>query len=217
MNKKYLFSAILLCSPMLLLAQEHAIDTVFVFDNQLDNSRKVQKISKLKEEDLLKNTTNLSEVLRFQSPVNIKENGRGMVSSPSFRGTTAQQTAFIWNGINVNSPFLGQGDINNLNLLGYDQLEIKSGGGSVIYGSAAIGGTIHLNNELTFNKGFRQSLFMEYGSFETVNTFLKSSYSNEILSVKFSGNYSESKNYYEVPEKNYQNINGQYQNKNFNL
>lgn len=217
MNKKYLFSAILLCSPMLLLAQEHAIDTVFVFDNQLDNSRKVQKISKLKEEDLLKNTTNLSEVLRFQSPVNIKENGRGMVSSPSFRGTTAQQTAFIWNGINVNSPFLGQGDINNLNLLGYDQLEIKSGGGSVIYGSAAIGGTIHLNNELTFNKGFRQSLFMEYGSFETVNTFLKSSYSDEILSVKFSGNYSESTNYYEVPEKNYQNINGQYQNKNFNL
>ena len=97
-----------------------------------------------------KNSSNLSEVLRFQSAVYIKENGRGAVSSPSFRGTTAQQTAFVWNGININSTFLGQGDVNNLNLLGYDQLEIKSGGGSVIYGSGAIGGTIHLNNECPY-------------------------------------------------------------------
>ena len=129
---------------------------------------------------------------------------------PSFRGTTAQQTAFIWNGINVNSQFLGQGDINNLNLRGYDNLQVKSGGGSVIYGSSAIGGTIHLNNELTFNKGFHNSLFAEYGSFKTLNTFLKSSYSDEKISVKVSGNYVESENDYEVPEKNYINLNGQY-------
>ncbi len=217
MIKTYFFPVVLLFCSLLSSAQEKEIDTVFIFDNQLDNSRKVQVISKLKAEDLLKNTTNLSEVLRFQSPVYIKENGRGMVSSPSFRGTTAQQTAFIWNGINVNSVFLGQGDINNLNLLGYDNLEIKSGGGSVIYGSSAIGGTVHLNNELTFDKGFHNTAFFEYGSFRTINTFLKSSYSDEKLSVKFSGNYVESENDYKVPEKKYTNFNGQYGNKTFNL
>ena len=88
-------------------AQQKDIDTIYIFDNQLLNSKKFQKISTLKEEDLLKNPANLSEVLRFQSPVYIKENGRGAASSPSFRGTTAQQTAFIWNGININSQFLG--------------------------------------------------------------------------------------------------------------
>ncbi|MBF8458299.1 TonB-dependent receptor [Kaistella sp. G5-32] len=217
MTKKYQFSAVLLFCFFLGFSQEKAIDTVYIFDNQLKNSKKFHKIETLDEADLLKNTTNLSEVLRFQSPVYIKENGRGMVSSPSFRGTTAQQTAFIWNGININSTFLGQGDVNNLNLLGYDQLEIKSGGGSVIYGSGAIGGTIHLNNELSFNKGFHSTLFLEGGSYNTFNSFLKTSYSNDKLSVKVSGNFVKSDNYYEVPEKKYVNLNGEYDNRTFNL
>lgn len=217
MAKTYFFSAAFLLFYFLGFSQEKTIDTVYIFDNQLNNSRKVQKINKLTQEDLLKNTANLSDVLHFQSPINIRENGRGMVSSPSFRGTTAQQTAFIWNGINVNSQFLGQGDINNLNLLGYDNLEVKSGGGSVIYGSSAIGGTVHLNNELTFNKGFRNSFFAEYGSFKTVNSFLKSSYSDDKFSVKLAANYVESENNYEVPERNYLNLKGQYSNKTFNL
>lgn len=217
MNLKYHFSSVLLFCFFWGFAQEQEIDTIFIFDHQLKNSKKFQKISTLKEEDLLKNTTNLSEVLRFQSPVYIKENGRGMVSSPSFRGTTAQQTAFIWNGININSQFLGQGDINNLNLLGYDQLEIKSGGGSVIYGSGAIGGSIHLNNELPFNRGLKTSLFLEGGSYNTLNSFLKSSYSDEKFSVKVSGNFVKSDNDYEVPEKQYSNLNGEYQNRTFNL
>ena len=217
MTKKYQFSAVFLLFYFLGFAQEKAIDTVYIFDSQLKNSKKFHKIENLDEADLLKNSTNLSEVLRFQSPVYIKENGRGMVSSPSFRGTSAQQTAFIWNGININSIFLGQGDINNLNLLGYDQLEIKSGGGSVIYGSGAIGGTVHLNNELSFKKGFKTSFFAEGGSYNTFNSFLKSSYSNDHLSVKVSGNFVKSDNDYEVPEKKYLNLNGEYNNRTFNI
>lgn len=217
MTIKYHFSAALLFCFLLSFAQEKTIDTVYIFDNQLKNSKKFHKIETLNEEDLLKNTTNLSEVLRFQSLVYIKENGRGMVSSPSFRGTTAQQTAFVWNGININSIFLGQGDVNNLNLLGYDQLEVKSGGGSVIYGSGAIGGTIHLNNDLSFNKGFRSTLFLEGGSYNTFNSFLKTSYSDDKLSVKVSGNFVKSDNNYEVSEKNYVNLNGEYNNRTFNL
>ena len=217
MTKKYQFSAVFLLFYFLGFAQEKAIDTVYIFDSQLKNSKKFHKIENLDEADLLKNSTNLSEVLRFQSPVYIKENGRGMVSSPSFRGTSAQQTAFIWNGININSIFLGQGDINNLNLLGYDQLEIKSGGGSVIYGSGAIGGSIHMNNELAFNKGFNTTLFSEFGSFNTFNSFLKTSYSDEKLSVKVSGNFVKSDNDYDVPEKKYLNLNGEYNNRTFNI
>ena len=87
-------------------SQERVIDTVIIFDKHINQANKSQKIIKISFEDFTKNTTNLSDVLRFQTPVYIKENGRGMVSSPSFRGTTAQQTAFVWNGINVNSMFL---------------------------------------------------------------------------------------------------------------
>ena len=197
--------------------QETAIETVYVFDNQMNRVKIFQNISTISAEDLQKNSTNLSDVLRFQSPVFVKENGRGAVSSPSFRGTTAQHTAFVWNGISINSQFLGQGDINNIGFLTSDRLEVKSGGGSVIYGSGAIGGSIHLNNLLEFNKNFQGSYFSEIASFGTFNNGLKTTYSNEKLSVKFSGSYLISKNDFEVKEDNYLNRNGEYYNTNFNF
>ncbi|WP_431611094.1 TonB-dependent receptor plug domain-containing protein [Chryseobacterium sp. 'Rf worker isolate 10'] len=200
-----------------LFGQEKAIDTIFVFDNQMNRVKLFHPVKTISAEDAEKNSSNLSELLRFQSQVYIKENGRGAVSSPSFRGTTAQQTAFVWNGININSNFLGQGDINNIALFGYDQIGIKAGGGSVIYGSGAIGGSIHLNNTLDFNKGFHGSLFSEVASFNTYNNFVKGSYSNDKFSFKASGNYSVSENNYEVSDLNYINRNGNYYNTTFNV
>lgn len=199
-------------------SQEKNIDTVFVFDNQMKKVKLFHSLTTLSPADIQKNSSNLSEVLRFQSPVYIKENGRGAVSSPSFRGTTAQQTAFVWNGININSQFLGQGDINNIAVFGYDQMEIKSGGGSVIYGSGAIGGSIHLNNDLSFNKGFSGLFNSEVASFGTYNNFAKAAFSNDKFSFKISGNYLISQNDYEVPEKNnYINRNGKFYNTTFNI
>lgn len=198
-------------------SQEKDIDTVFVFDNQMKKVKFFHSLTTLSPADIQKNSSNLSEVLRFQSPVYIKENGRGAVSSPSFRGTTAQQTAFVWNGININSQFLGQGDINNIALFGYDQMEIKSGGGSVIYGSGAIGGSIHLNNDLSFNKGFNGLFNSEIASFGTYNNSAKAAFSNDKFSFKVSGNYLISQNDYEVPEENYINRNGKFYNSTLNI
>ncbi|THV58153.1 TonB-dependent receptor plug domain-containing protein [Chryseobacterium candidae] len=203
-----------------LFGQEKTIDTIYVFDNQMNRVKLFHPVKTISAEEAGKNSSNLSELLRFQSQVYIKENGRGAVSSPSFRGTTAQQTAFVWNGININSNFLGQGDINNIALFGYDQIGIKAGGGSVIYGSGAIGGSIHLNNTLDFNKGFHGSLFSEAASFNTYNNFVKGSYSNDKFTFKVSGNHSISKNDYQVEvdkRKTYSNDNGQYYNTNINI
>lgn len=215
--KRSLVFVFAVCNLPLHFGQDKSIDTVYVFDNQMNKVKLFHKINTLSTADIQKNSSNLSEVLRFQSPVYIKENGRGAVSSPSFRGTTAQQTAFVWNGININSQFLGQGDVNNIALFGYDELEVKSGGGSVIYGSGAIGGSIHLNNDLDFNKGFKGLFNSEIASFGTYNNFLKASFSNEKLSIKVSGNYVMSENDYDVPEaQNYINRNGKFYNTTFN-
>lgn len=200
-----------------LFGQEKVIDTVYIFDNQMKRVKLFHPVNTITATDIQKNFANLSEVLRFQSSLYIKENGRGMVSSPSFRGTGASHTAFVWNGININSQFLGQGDINNIPLFGYDQLEVKAGGGSVIYGSGAIGGSIHLNNDLSFDKGLHASVYSELSSFETYNNFAKASFSNDKFSFKVSGNYFISQNDYEVEEEDYINRNGRYYNTTFNV
>ncbi len=214
--KKLIVAFFLILSYSQFSAQESLIDTVYI-DNQFSKASKTAKISNFDSEKILQNATSLSDLLRFQSNIYIKENGRGATSSPSFRGTTASQTAFVWNGININSIFLGQGDINNINPLSYENVGIKFGGGSVIYGSGAIGGSIHLNNALDFNRGFSGTLFSEYGSYKTLNTLLKASFSNEKVSFNFNINHSESDNDFEVPEKQYINRNGEYHNTSFNL
>lgn len=197
-------------------AQESLIDTVFI-DNQFSKVSKTAKTSNLTSDKILENSTSLSDLLRFQSNIYIKENGRGSTSSPSFRGTLASHTAFVWNGININSIFLGQGDINNMNPLSYENVGIKFGGGSVIYGSGAIGGSIHLNNSLDYNKGFEGTVFSEYGSFATINSLVRGKFSNENFSFNADINHSQSKNDFEITEKKFINRNGEYQNTSFNL
>src|SRR5690606_6248406 len=91
-----------------------------------------------------------TDFLQKNTTIYFKENGYGMVSSPSFRGTTAQQTGVLWNGIKVNSALLGQADFNSTSFKNYDQIIVKPGGGSVLFGSGAMGGTIHLNNDFQF-------------------------------------------------------------------
>lgn len=217
MKNKYVFTGGLLLLYNFFWAQEKLIDTVRIVDKHLRDAEKTQKVITVSASDFQKNSTNLSEVLRFQTPFYIKENGRGMTSSPSFRGSTAQQTAFVWNGININSIFLGQGDINNLGLLNFDEMSVKPGGGSILYGSGAIGGSVHLNNHLTYDRGFSGNFFGEYASFNTVNSALKLAYSDEKLSVNLNASFADSQNDYEVKPKKYKHWHAQYNAKHFGL
>lgn len=208
-----LFTVFLLFSGHLFSqSNEKKIDTVFIFDSHMNLQKKFTNIRTLSKSEIQKNTDNFSDLLRFQAPVFIRENGRGGAASISFRGTTAQQTAFVWNGININSAFLGQGDVNNIGYLNADEIEIKPGGGSVIYGSGAIGGSVHLNNRIQYNQGFHLNYLSSLGSFDSFHQIVKTSFSDNQLSVLFSGNYNISKNDYQVPEKKYTNLNGQFYN-----
>ena len=140
----------------------------------------------------------------------------GGASSPSFRGTTASQTAVIWNGINVNSQTLGQADFNAVNALSFDNITIKSGGGSVVYGSSAIGGSIHLNNDLYFYDLFENELFLKYGSFNTFDGRFQTKLASEKYSLQLGFTHSSSDNDYDWVGKNRKNQNGQFENASFN-
>src|SRR5690606_21015681 len=76
--------------------------------NPLLEKNQTQSEIILNDSILKKNQPSLTQLLNFNSPIYFKENGAGMVSSPSFRGTTASQTVVLWNGININSQTTGQ-------------------------------------------------------------------------------------------------------------
>jgi len=166
---------------------------VIVSDRTLYSSNKSQSIQVLNDSVISKNQTSLSSLLNYNSVIYFKEYGRGMLSTVSFRGTTASQTAVIWNGINVNSQMNGSADFNTFTAPDFNTISIKAGGGSVSYGSGAIGGTVHLNTNLTFKDKFENDLRLDYGSFNTIGVTYKMNISNKKWStqVGFSRNSSD--------------------------
>lgn len=214
---RIVFFFLLLCFYSVAKAQTSTdsiqrLDEVVLSDVKLQRYAKGFKITVLNDSLIKKNKSSFTDLLRFNSTLYFKENGYGMVSSPSFRGTNASQTAVIWNGISINSQLTGQTDFNTINTTNFNSVVIRSGGGSVQYGSGAIGGSIHLNNTLDFRNHFNNTVSLSYGSYETKNLSYLSSYANEKLSVNIGLNYLDSDNDYKYLNTDKRNTNGAFTN-----
>ncbi|KGO87663.1 TonB-dependent receptor [Flavobacterium rivuli WB 3.3-2 = DSM 21788] len=208
---------LLLCHT--LVAQQDSIvqlKEVVISDTQLRDFSGTQSVQKLNDSVIGRNAASLTSLLQYNTVIYFKENGLGMVSSPSFRGSTAQQTAVIWNGININSQFNGQTDFNTLNTRDFNVISVRVGGGSVIYGSSAIGGSIHLDNELAFDNKFTNELRTDYGSYNTLGVNYKVATATNRFSTNVSISHNSSDNDYKFPGYNVRNDNGQYKNTSLN-
>ncbi|WP_373056038.1 TonB-dependent receptor plug domain-containing protein [Zunongwangia sp. H14] len=193
------------------------LDTVLLSDEKLEKFSTGQRVYKLSDSVLTKNQPLLTDVLSFNTSIYFKENGRGMVSSPSFRGTTAAQTAVVWNGININSQFNGQMDFNTVNAAAYDNILVRGGGGSVVYGTGAIGGSIHLNNSLSFNRKQQHRFLLQYGSFNTVDARYNLKLAQNKWSLNMAIARNSSDNDYDYPNGRGKNLNGEYYNNALNV
>lgn len=214
------FIVFVLFLSQFVVAQEHffvEIQEVVISDNLLKDYSQTQKTEKLNDSIIKRNPSFLTSILNYNSLIYFKENGLGGTSSPSFRGTTAQQTAVVWNGININSQLLGQTDFNTVNSLSFSDVNVKSGGGSVLYGSSAIGGSIHLNNDLHFYDTFENELFLRYGSFNTFDGRFQTKMASEKYSLQLGFTRSFSDNDYDWVGKNLKNLNGEFENSTFNV
>lgn len=113
---------------------------------------------------------NLSDFLQFQAPIALKSYGSGQLTTISFRGTSANHTAILWNGLNINSPTLGQSDLSTIPLMGFDQMAIQYGSSASCVGSDAVGGSILLSSVPNWNnKGVNAVVGGQYGSFRSGN------------------------------------------------
>ncbi|KFF14990.1 TonB-dependent receptor plug domain-containing protein [Flavobacterium hydatis] len=190
---------------------------VIVSDTNLKKYSDSQSVQVLNDSIINKNQASLTSLLNYNTVIYFKENGLGMTSAPSFRGTTGAQTAVIWNGININSQFLGQADFNTIGTRDFNSIAVKAGGGSVLYGSGAIGGSIHLNNDIRFKKGFSNHLFLSRGSYDTYSTNYRANVSSDKYSIQVNISRNSSENDFKYPGTTDQkNLNGAYYNTSMN-
>jgi len=218
LRKRFAFCLLLLCQ--IILAQNDSITKlkeVVVSDANLKKYSTSQSVQVLNDSVIYKNQPSLTALLNYNTVIYFKENGLGMTSSPSFRGTSAAQTAVIWNGININSQFLGQADFNTIGTRDFNSITVKAGGGSVLYGSSAIGGSIHLNNDLSFQNDFSNQLFFSLGSYNTLSANYRAIVSSDKYSFQVSISRNSSDNDFKYPgNSNQRNINGEYYNTSMN-
>ncbi len=193
----------------------YRLDQIVIQANKrLSKTSKAYKLLKLNDSVIVNNLESFTSLLRFNSPIYFREFGQGGTSSPSFRGTSASNTAVIWNGININSINNGQTSFNSLTVGLYDELDVRSGGGSIEFGSGAIGGTIHLNDVLDFlekNK-LKHLINTTFSSFSTINTLYKVKYSSSNYALNFGVSYNRSENNYPFVNSEFRNTNGAYEN-----
>ncbi len=211
-KKLLLFSVLLLCQIICAQQDSIALKEVIISDMQLARFSNAQSVQILNDSVIDNNHPSLTTLLRYNSALVFKENGFGMVSSPSFRGTSAQQTAVIWNGININSQFTGQTDFNAISTGDFNSIAIRGGGGSVIYGSSAIGGSIHLTNEIQFKRQFINEIRINYGSFNTLGLHYDMAAGTEKFATRISFSRNSSDNDFDYVDSDRKNENGAFDN-----
>lgn len=109
---------------------------------------------------------NLSDLLLLQTPLTFKNYGGGQISTVSFRGTSPNHTALVWNGVNVNQPMTGQTDFATLPTVGFDQVSVQYGSAGSAVGSDAVGGSILLRSLPAYSQlGMHISGGLQVGSF----------------------------------------------------
>lgn len=186
----------------------------------VEKKRIATKELKIGVKEQTKNPINLTNLLRYNSPIAFRDYGNGGVSTARFRGTSASNTLVLWNGIPINAVGSGQTDFNSLSASLNDNIIVQSGGNSAEYGSGAIGGTVHLKDELLFKEHQKFQLFTSYGSYNTTSNFFKSSAGTGKWSIKLASTFNYSDNDYTYIDERYKdsegnlltNENGKYKN-----
>lgn len=176
----------------------HQLIEILIIENKqavLENSKKSISIDSITLARY--NTSSLADLLSNQSTIHIKQYGNFNIASTSMRGGNSNHTALLWNGLNIQNAMLGQTDLSVIPSLFFNNVSLEYGGGSALWGSGAIGGSIHLQNKSMFNQGFKTQLQMSIGSFDTkkIATHILLSYKKLVSSTKiyFNGsvnNYS---------------------------
>lgn len=197
----FIFLFIALCIiPSQLNAQTDTLGTVVVSRTVKQNASRNAKFSpgtriqKFDQIQQVNANNSLSDFLKNNTAIYIKEYGRGMNSYISMRGTSSSHTTIDWNGQSLAVPTMGQTDLSHIPLYFFDNMSVHSGGNSALYGNGSLSGNIQLSTTPTFNEGVSGDITLKGGSFSTLFGGGTFRYGKNGWESRTSGYYSYAKN-----------------------
>ncbi len=190
----------------------HLLNEVRLFGNFSPIMNSGYQVQILTDSSINERQQSLGNLLQDQANLYFKQNGNGMVSSISLRGSGAAHTGVYWNGIAINSQLDGQTDFNTFSANSYNQIEIRKGGGGILFGSGAIGGAINLRDQIVFTDKLRTDINLGLASYNTQKALVSTQYSNQKLYTKIAIEGNQSDNDYPYLDTDLTNENGGYSN-----
>ncbi len=173
----------------------HSLPPFEVTTSRLDAFSAGQKVRTLDSLTVQQSISlNLGEVLQRSSAVHINAYTHNGLNTVAFRGTSVTHTGLFWNGFLLNPPNAGQMDLALVPAALFREVRIYHGGGSALFGSGNIGGSLHLNNNVDFSggldasAGFHLASFGQAGGEVSVSASEGKWYSRTILTGKTAAN-----------------------------
>lgn len=202
MPAKALIVFLMWSSPLMAMGLDDIRDTIFELPGVEVHAKQVFRkenagMTQTEIDPLIfvqKVNLNLSDLLSENSPVFIKNHGRGALATASFRGTASSHTQVNWNGIPINSPMLGMVDFSLIPVFIIDEMHLRHGSASIADGSGGLGGSIHITNRADWDNTFGLTFLQGIGSYRTFEEYLKLSLGNRSIQWKSRFYHNQSKN-----------------------
>ncbi len=138
-----------------------------------------QKLQRIDSTTLLQfRFSTITDLLTYNTPLAFRSYGPGQLATVAFRGTSANHTAVLWNGININQPNLGQTDFSTVPVAGFDKLAVQYGAGASAIGSDAVGGSILLGSQADWQTRLGVTVGQQLASFRNNQTQVGLRYSS---------------------------------------
>lgn len=131
------------------------IKEVEIFDKQLKQSLEN------------KSYQNLSQVLKKEDFVFIKDYGPGQLATTTIRGLGANHTSVLWEGLSINNSMLGMSDLSLLPTFLFTQTEKLEGNNLLLTSNGNFGGGFNLNS--TAPQNFKLKVFTDYNFYRYAN------------------------------------------------
>ena len=150
MFAKKIISFLFSIFPLISSAQiDTTINLRIVQINSVRNGNIYTGLKEEKQDSLIKLLTidkSIGDLLNQYSPALVKNYGPGALSSVSMRGGSAYHTTVLWKEFSLANPMNGVMDFNLLPTFLFEDISIQYGASTSLWGSGAISGVIHLND-----------------------------------------------------------------------
>jgi iron complex outermembrane receptor protein len=170
-------------SPIIITGERTVKETAGAITSSIDSSALVKSM-----------TANLSDLILQNTPIFIKEYGRGAMATASFRGTAPSHTQVLWNGINLSSPMLGMVDFSTIPIYFIDNIQLLHGSTSLTENSGALGGIIKLQTHADFLNHFSGRMLTGIGSYGTQDEMIGFNLGNTKIQAQFRSFFNHSDN-----------------------